>query len=46
MQKKFSVLGMSCANCALGIEKGISKLNGVTEVTVSLMGKSMTVTFD
>ena len=46
MEKKFTVNGMSCANCALGIEKGLSRLNGVKTVSVSLMGKSMTVDFD
>lgn len=46
MQKKFSVLGMSCTNCALAIEKGLKKINGIKAVNVSLMAKSMTVDFD
>ena len=46
MQKKFGVGGMSCAACALGIEKGVARLEGVTAVSVSLMDRSMTVTFD
>ncbi len=36
---------MSCAACALGIEKGVSRVEGVTAVSVSLMDRSMTVTF-
>ncbi len=46
MKKKFGVGGMSCAACALGIEKNVSRVEGVTEVSVSLLDKSMTVTFD
>ena len=45
MKKKFGVGGMSCAACALGIEKNISRVEGVEEVSVSLLDKSMTVTF-
>ena len=45
MKKKFGVGGMSCAACALGIEKNVSRVEGVSEVTVSLLDKSMTVTF-
>jgi len=45
MKKKFGVGGMSCAACALGIEKNVSRVEGVEEVTVSLLDKSMTVTF-
>ncbi len=45
MTKKFGVGGMSCAACALGIEKGVSRIEGVTAVSVSLMDRSMTVTF-
>ena len=43
MKQKFSVFGMTCANCALGIEKTVKKLNGVNFVSVSLMAKEMTV---
>jgi len=46
MVKKYSVGGMSCSNCALGIEKVVSLLNGVHKVSVALMEKSMTVDFD
>ena len=46
MKKKYGVGGMSCAACALGIEKGVSRIEGVTEVSVSLMDKSMTLSFD
>ena len=44
--KKYSVGGMTCSACSAGIEKAVGKLDGVISVSVSLMGKSMEVTFD
>lgn len=46
MIKKFSVAGMSCTMCSGAIEKGISSMDGVKSVTVSLISKEMTVDFD
>ena len=46
MKKKYGVGGMSCAACAAGIEKNVSRVDGVSEVTVSLLDRSMTVSFD
>ncbi len=46
MKKKFGVGGMTCSACSLGIEKRVSRIDGVREVSVSLMDKSMTVTFN
>ena len=46
MNKKFSIYGMSCSACSNGIEKAVSKLNGVSNVQVSLLSKSMNVIFD
>lgn len=46
MVKKFSVLGMSCAMCVSAIDKAISSLDGVKNVSVSLINKEMTVEFD
>ena len=45
MKKKYHVEGMSCSACALGIEKCAAKVEGVEAVSVSLMEKSMTLTF-
>ena len=45
MDKKYHVEGMSCSACALGIEKCASKIEGVTSVSVSLMDKSMRLSF-
>lgn len=46
MLKKFSVGGMSCSACSAGIERNISKLDGVNAVSVSLLDKQMSVDFD
>ena len=40
---KFSVTGMSCAACSAHVEKAVSKVPGVTSVTVSLLTNSMNV---
>lgn len=46
MRKKFDVLGMTCAACAVHVEKDVRKVRGVTDVTVSLVGNTMTVDYD
>lgn len=46
MRKKFKVYGMTCSNCVLAVEKAVKKVDGVQEVSVSLMDKSMFVEFD
>ena len=46
MIKNFSIGGMSCTACSLGIERNVSKLDGVKSVSVSLMDKKMSVDFD
>ena len=46
MEKKFIVHGMTCTNCSSGIERFISKQNGINSCTVSLIDKVMTVDYD
>ena len=46
MRDKFSVTGMTCSACSAGIERTVSRLNGVERVEVSLMGESMVVEYD
>lgn len=46
MEKTFSVGGMSCSACVSAIEKSVGGLDGVTGVAVSLIGKTVTVTYD
>ena len=45
-KQKFDVGGMSCAACSSGIERAVKRLDGVKEVNVSLLEKSMTVLYD
>ncbi len=44
--KKFDVRGMSCASCVSHVEKAVKKLDGVKDVSVSLLTNSMLVSFD
>lgn len=46
MKEKFSVTGMTCSACSAGIERAVSRLNGVEKAEVSLMGESMVVEYD
>ena len=41
--KQFAVTGMSCAACSARVEKAVSKIDGVTSVSVSLLTNSMGV---
>ncbi len=42
---KYSVTGMTCAACQAHVEKAVRSVPGVSDVSVSLMTNSMTVTF-
>ena len=44
--EKFQVTGMTCAACVAHVEKAVSALEGVQEVSVSLLTNSMTVSWD
>ncbi len=48
MEKHISlpVLGMTCANCALAIERALMRLDGVREATVNLALEQATVRYD
>ncbi|MCM1437834.1 MAG: heavy metal translocating P-type ATPase [Roseburia sp.] len=46
MVKNFDITGMTCSACSSGIERAVGKLEGVESVEVSLMGKSMCLTFN
>ncbi len=41
--KQFNVTGMSCAACSARVEKAVSKIEGVTSCSVSLLTNSMGV---
>ncbi|MBV9709194.1 MAG: cation-translocating P-type ATPase, partial [Chloroflexi bacterium] len=42
----FSLEGMSCASCAMRIEKGLKKVAGVTDVQVNFATEQAQVTYD
>ena len=42
----FDVTGMTCSACSAGIEKAVSRLDGVKAVRVNLLSNSMSVEFD
>jgi heavy metal translocating P-type ATPase len=46
LKQKFDITGMSCAACSARIEKDVSKLNGLDQVSVNLLSNSMTVSYD
>lgn len=46
MKEKFDVTGMSCSACSAHVEKSVSKVEGVSQVTVNLLTNSMQVEFD
>ncbi|MEN9626373.1 MAG: hypothetical protein RL557_701 [archaeon] len=39
MKKKLTIEGMHCASCAINMEKSLRKVEGVKDVTISLMTK-------
>ena len=46
MKKRFKVSGMTCAACQAHVDKAVRKVDGVSEVSVSLLTNSMDVEFD
>lgn len=46
MERRYKISGMTCAACAAGIQKTVSKMKGVRRAEVSLMGESMVAEFD
>lgn len=45
-KEKFDVTGMTCSACSSHVEKDVSKLKGVDNISVNLLTNSMQVTFD
>ncbi|WP_455258318.1 heavy metal translocating P-type ATPase [Peptoniphilus asaccharolyticus] len=45
MKQKFDVTGMSCAACSTRLEKKVSKIQGVENVSVNLLANSMVVEY-
>jgi P-type Cu+ transporter len=45
-ESQFQVTGMTCAACAIRIEKGLKKMNGVEEANVNLALEKATIKYD
>lgn len=45
-ENKFNVTGMTCSACSARVEKAVSKLDGVSSVSVNLLTGSMKAEFD
>ncbi|MEW9122340.1 MAG: heavy metal translocating P-type ATPase [Thermotaleaceae bacterium] len=46
LENQFQVTGMSCAACALRIEKGLKKMEGVQDANVNLALEKATIKYD
>ena len=46
MKQQFSVTGMTCSACSAHVEKAVSKVSGVSAVSVNLLANNMSVTYD
>lgn len=44
--EKFNLTGMTCAACSAHVEKAVAAVEGVSEVTVSLLTNSMSVQYE
>ena len=45
-KKEFDITGMTCASCAMRIEKGLNKLEGVTFANVNLALENATIEYN
>ena len=46
MKEKYDVTGMTCSACSSRVEKCVSHLDGIKEVSVNLLTNSMQVEYD
>ena len=46
MEQKFNVTGMTCSACSSKVEREVSRIDGVKNVSVNLLTNSMQVDFD
>ena len=44
--RRYKVTGMSCSACSSHVEKCVSKMNGVSKVSVNLLAGIMEAEFD
>ena len=45
-KEHFEIIGMTCSACASNIEKHVSKMSGVSDVSVNLLKNSMTISME
>lgn len=45
-KQKYDITGMTCTACSSHIEKSVKKLSGLQDVSVNLLGNSMTAVYD
>ncbi len=45
-KKQFDITGMTCSACSARVEKSVSKLPGIQEVSVNLLKNSMVASYD
>ena len=45
-KEQFDITGMTCSACSARIEKSVSKLSGIQEVSVNLLKNSMVASYD
>ena len=46
MKQQFNVTGMTCSACSAHVERAVSKVEGVSAVSVNLLANNMMVTYD
>lgn len=46
MKKKFKLIDLDCANCAVKMEEGIKKISGVKDASVSFMTQKLVLEAD
>lgn len=46
MKKVYKMEDLDCANCAAKMERAVSKIEGVTHVSVNFMGQRLTIEAD
>lgn len=45
-KEKYDITGMTCSACSSRVEKSVSKLEGVSDISVNLLTNSMQVSYD
>lgn len=46
MKKVVRIKNLDCANCAMALERAVSKIDGVNSVSVSFIGEKMILDYD